>query len=329
MLANIAAFARPPVAREHGTPAPGKVDSPTSTIAFLHRIVNARQMTASLSTLEAGLKKFLDRHGFCFQYAVLKEIARIVAEGARNWVLAGSEVPVESKGKPTHIDFVLRHEKYDRYLICECKRANPKLSNWCFLRRPISTPFREKNSLLAEKVVKSAEGKVATGPDLFGTSENIWDLGAEMTSDMKGDPCGQSRKGLEAAMTQVMRQVNGFANLIGKLPSVVGTAPPLFGRPHAILVPVIFTSARLFTSESDISESDLLTGELKEVPSLKNADWLFYQYHQSPLLLHDLARESDHDNLEQFVMDEFTRTIAIVSARGIEKFFRGGNLFLR
>jgi len=91
-----------------------------------------------------SFQKALNRHGYGFQFSVLKiaeNLAKKVDRHERSrWNFLFSEVPVEVQGSGTRIDFILSRSRSDLspffYLICECKRANPKLSNWCFVRAP-------------------------------------------------------------------------------------------------------------------------------------------------------------------------------------------------
>ena len=78
------------------------------------------------------LQKRLDQHGYGFQYALIRHLR----EKGLSWYLQATEFPVEVGEKHTRIDFVLKYGSRNVYLVAECKRANPALSNWCFIRAP-------------------------------------------------------------------------------------------------------------------------------------------------------------------------------------------------
>ena len=91
--------------------------------------------------VEKGFAEILNRHGYGFQYAVLKQ-AHILADSRdSSWRFIASEFPVRVQGFDTRIDFILKRATdniFDQhfFLIAECKRANPAYSNWCFARAP-------------------------------------------------------------------------------------------------------------------------------------------------------------------------------------------------
>lgn len=83
------------------------------------------------------------------------------------WALEGVEIPVEVRGEPTHVDFLLKHRFDPAYLVGECKRANPKLSNWCFFKAPYVTSYRADQVLV--EVVNNLDGnKFMAGVDSRG-----------------------------------------------------------------------------------------------------------------------------------------------------------------
>src|ERR1700745_4338287 len=111
-----------------------------------------------------SFEKALNRHGYGFQFSVLEiaeNLAKKVDEDERSrWNFLFSEVPVEVQGAGTRIDFILSSSRTGPsstffYLICECKRANPALSNWCFIRAPRVRRNQAGgiNSLLLETVI--------------------------------------------------------------------------------------------------------------------------------------------------------------------------------
>src|SRR5258708_7154745 len=84
------------------------------------------------SELGESFRKVLNRHGYAFQYAVIKFASELRRERRSEWDYLQSEFPVIVNGKSTRIDFVLRKPKPHVYLVAECKRVNPAYSDWCF-----------------------------------------------------------------------------------------------------------------------------------------------------------------------------------------------------
>jgi hypothetical protein len=83
--------------------------------------------------------KVLNRHGYGFQFSVLKKADELRKQGRSMWRLEACEFPVEVQGAGTRVDFVLERGDHGSrrrplYMLAECKRANPALSNWCFVR---------------------------------------------------------------------------------------------------------------------------------------------------------------------------------------------------
>src|SRR5262249_48165572 len=87
------------------------------------------------------------------------------------------------------------------------------------------------------------------------------------------------------------------------------------------LLPVIFTTAQLWTSAVDLKTADLHKGTvvLEEAPAPQ--DWLFYQYPQSPGLKHEVQRGTISQNpFSNMVARDFIRSVAIVSPGGLREF---------
>src|SRR5688572_21743563 len=95
-----------------------------------------------LAKVAAAFEESLNRHGYSFQYALLKRRNELEVKNKTHWYFVGSEVPVECGGVITHIDFVCwstpRNPQVSNrfFLIAECKRANPALAEWCFAKSP-------------------------------------------------------------------------------------------------------------------------------------------------------------------------------------------------
>jgi hypothetical protein len=87
----------------------------------------------------------------------------------------------------------------------------------------------------------------------------------------------------------------------------------------------MFTTADIWTSDVELNQSDLRTGQVRLKDSeYSQKSWLLYQYNQSQKLKH--SKEKVDSNrfasslFSQALISEFTRTVAIVTPDGIEDF---------
>ena len=271
-----------------------------------------------------GLHSSLARHGYGFQYAVTK-IAADLSRGDRSpWILPVLEFPVEVHGAGTRIDIILQHKFANALLVCECKRVNPAFSDWCFVRQP---RFIDGliDHITYEIISKTDEGGVFSSlSDPFGSSE-VYHLAQEVRSAEKGDPKGQGKGMIEEAATQVLRGLNGLAKLFHERPEYLPTKNLYGDRGEVKVLPVVFTTARLWTSQIDLSESELSSGILRERDGeLTQVDYLHYVYHQSPGLKHEVPPKETQGSmrdLSDVLRQEYTRAITIVGASGVERFF--------
>jgi hypothetical protein len=144
---------------------------------------------------------------------------------------------------------------------------------------------------------------------------NIFHLGFELKTNAQGDAQGSRGRGaIEEAVGQVLLGVNGMIEHIARHHEALQPGYKVS------LMPVIFTTASLWTSDVDLGAADLATGKLApDNATLAPQQWLWFNYNQSPSLKHGFPIENavGRDVLET----EYTRSIAIVNASGIEDFF--------
>lgn len=282
-----------------------------------------------------SFQKALNRHGYGFQFSVLKiaeSLANRVDYDERSrWNFLFSEVPVEVRGSGTRIDFILSRSRSTLspffYLICECKRANPKLSNWCFVRAPRVRRGRPKGTdpLLVETVFQGTQfTNTMTIVNKLKILSDAYHFGVEVRSLKLGDDKGESGRAIEDAVTQVLRGLNGYVEALSQNKQLLeGT------QTH--LLPVIFTTAQLWISHSDLGLADLVTGDIDlSKDGFESVPWLWYQYHLSPGLKHtSVYKPQDEIKVEEFIEAKYIRTVAIVSASGIEEFllYTSGEFF--
>lgn len=90
---------------------------------------------------------------------------------------------------------------------------------------------------------------------------------------------------------------------------------------QAHFLPVVFTTAQIWTSDVDLSAAELLTGNL-DLSDMKfdKKDFIFYQYHLSPGIKHSHSPSDRPGTIGDFMDSEYVRTIAFVSASGIRDF---------
>jgi hypothetical protein len=277
-----------------------------------------------------GFEDTLNRHGYGFQHAVLKKVAdmRTSTPQLSAFSVEVAEFPVEAD-KNTKIDFIAQriaplpypgnHGVCPRmFLLAECKRVNPALSNWCFIRAPFTRRTGYANSLTLE--VGRVDSKYVLAMQHIHCPTNLnlsFHLGLPIKSDQKGDSCSDSgRDAIEDAATQSMRGLNGFVNFIKRAPGVIGPDNSF------VLLPVIFTTAKLWTSDDDLSKADIESGNLDILKhgSLQSREWLFFEYNQSPTLKHSVEYTEHPADLSEWLQQDFIRTIVIVSVKGIEGF---------
>lgn len=262
-----------------------------------------------------AFKNVLDRHGYSFQYAVLNKARELADSHKSFWHFEASEFPVEVQAAPTHIDFLLKKGCTNLVLVCECKRANPALANWCFAKIPYLRRKVESPSVIVERVEnRGYEDGLVTTPAVWTDVQNVYNLGLEVKTRAKGDDRSSGRGALQDAVTQSFRGINGLVQLLNRHQHLVTQSNPWF------LISVIFTTASLWISDVKLERADLNSGDLSARPALTRVPWLVYNYNVSPGLRHSAVRGSSSDDLSALLHDEFTRSTIIVAAEGIDEF---------
>ena len=262
-----------------------------------------------------GFHKLLNQHGFGFQYAVLKRAMDLATSKHSKWQAQASEFPTEVQDKPTHIDFLLKRPERDYFLVCECKRVNASLANWCFAKSPFVRLYLKSTSVIAEQVTRVSDGSpVFSKPYQWAQSPNIFHLGLEVRANQKSDSIDSGRNAITEAVTQVLRGTNGLANLYGRYPQMLKPSS------HILLIPVVFTTATLWMSDVKLDSADVETGKLTNTAELRKTGWLIYDHHQSPGIRHSLLADGALNTLDQILIMQYARSICIVSWEGIDDF---------
>lgn len=267
---------------------------------------------------EDDLRKVINRHGYAFQEAVLRRGQELFEARRSNWVFDSAEVPVEVRGVQTRIDFLLYESRREAwgplsYLVAECKRVNPALSNWCFTKSQYVRRNSSSDNVIVDQVM-AGEPRLTVSRGILSYGQEVYHQGYEVRSDSKGDGA-PDRSAIESACGQVLRGLNGLIALFRQRPKVLIPNHP------TPLISVVFTTARLWTTEADLSDADLASGELdKGALSLASTPWLWYRYHASPALTDPEPKTSDANEIGKLVEHWYARCVAIVSTAGIDDF---------
>jgi hypothetical protein len=285
-------------------------------------------MTESGHDLQANrntvFQAALNRQGHPFQYAVIRRADQLHTEGRSKWVFEASEFPVEVQSYHTRIDFVLSQWSQPgrgpfRFLVAECKRANPSLHDWLFARAPYVRRDGVPRDILVESLRRERQSLTASLTHL-DTSKDIYHVAVEVKGTAKGDASGTGRGAIEEAATQVIRGVNGLIECFSKnqryITEFLTTS----------FIPVIFTTARISATDADIA-SDITTGHVAlGRDDVIEKPWLWLHYHVSPGLQHTVDREVPENEtftratLGELLELEYARTIAVVGPDGLDDF---------
>ena len=280
-----------------------------------------------------SFNEILNRHGYSFQYGALKLVFDLFDQTQSEWLFEAVEFPVCVQGATTRIDFILRHKRCSTfYLLVECKRANPALSNWCFVRAPIIRRNRSHEPLFLEQAKCRFEKNMLQGADkpieAFApkggqTLNNAYHIALEVKSSKTGDKVSTGRGTIEDAASQICRGVSGFIEFLSRNTQILGE------KDRAYFLPVIFTTAQIWSSDVDLNSADVVSGNVNFSKSeCKNEPWIAYQYHVSPGLKHSCSPDERPNTIGQIMELEYVRTIPIVNSSGIETFLRwSSNLF--
>jgi hypothetical protein len=264
-------------------------------------------------------------HGFGFQYAVIEEIIRLYNAEQCAFAPKFAEFPVEINNTNTHIDFIL--ERVDRsqfpignpfYLICECKRANPAVSNWCFVQAPFYRDglYFDQIYLESLEINKDWDTKKTFIHQASPQAKKVFDIAFNVKSDKEGEG---DTKGASDAVTQVLRGMNGFIEYLGKKENLIRIEHKESFIPR--FFPVIFTTGELWSSTVELKQADLNNGNLDlPIESLVNESWILFQYNQSQPIRHSINVEHSTNKIFDVAQAEFTRTVAIVNPKGISSF---------
>lgn len=265
----------------------------------------------------------LNRQGFAFQYAALKAAHDHFDSRKSAWYFEVSEFPVGVSGKDTRIDFILRRNKSPLLLCVECKRADPRTKHWCFVQAPYVHRNASYNKVTADQLLQRANGDWTTrAVEVQGLRGfPICHIGLQIRS---GKAEGEDERGrplaADEAVGQACKGANGLIEFLHKNPSCIGE------HKSAVVLPAVFTTAQLWTSDAKLDHADCATGEVDVASgSLERCDFLIYQYHLPTGIKHTATRETRFRDLADALASDYIRSVAVVSASGIDKFLQQYN----
>jgi hypothetical protein len=278
--------------------------------------------------IRGGFQEKLNRHGYGFHYAVLSRAKHAIEEEhISKWTFEAAEIPIRSQSRDSKIDFVLSRRADSSqlrwYAVCECKRVNPARGHWCFVRAPSTHRERHapREALLFETLEINEAGETKA-TSYQGNHVEPYGVGLAIKARETGDKIGTSDDdAIEKAASQVMLGVNGFINMLSATPHIVRDSPGK--QVYAFLLPVVFTTAKLWVSEANLSDANLGTGEINlNDSSFKSTPWLWLSYHLSQGLRHSLTRGKFPTTMAELMDDDCVRHIAVVNVEGIDEFLQ-------
>ena len=267
-----------------------------------------------MNEIKQRFNKLLNQHGYGFQYATLKLAEDLCRQKKSPWLFEAAEFPTEVQGRGTRIDFILRFRKSHCFILAECKRADPKFNNWCFVRAPYVRRNRSSERFLVEKVSCDTGVPLLIAEDLGVIAGDAYNIGLAIKSIApKGESFKSNSDAIESAASQICRGLNGIIELLKNKPELI--------KNGAIFIPVIFTTAKIWACDCNLSSANIDDGKLdiSENP-IYERPWLYYQYHLSPGIKHSFERGQRADEFADVLSYEFIRSVMIVTATGIEEF---------
>jgi hypothetical protein len=269
----------------------------------------------------SAFEKALTIHGYGLQNFLLKEANRLYNDKRSRWVPRTPEFPIQVQGFDSRIDLILKHMTRPLYMVCECKRANPARSNWCFARSPRPRALPNEPYESGIEVLVNNEGGCRTALERLGNSDRKFQIAIDVRSKEIGDTFGEGKGAIESAATQVCRGLNGLIEFFHSR-----RREGFLGVGEAVgFVPAIITSARIYATEAEAMMVDSSAAEVAKLdPPLTLREWLWYEYPQSPGIKHSVPNPHKKTDLHDIAQQEFIRDIGIVNSAHIAEFLGMG-----
>lgn len=271
-------------------------------------------MPNSVEEIANGLEVEINKHGHAFQYAVIRRANDLFDQRLSPWRSPVPEFPIEIQGASGRIDAILQRRETSLFLVLEAKRANPALSNWCFLKAPYPDDSKSRIAI-AETIQLKEPDRFSSSIGMRWSEPDVYHLAYEVKSSSTGDPHSKGRGGIERAITQVLRGLNGVIEFLSNNPQFLKKYGPM------TFLPVIVTTANLYVTTVDLADTELASGEVSlGSESIRQADWLVYNYPQSPGLKHSVPSRPKADSFREIMTNEYVRSVAIVGHGALNDF---------
>lgn len=274
-------------------------------------------ITSANESITNEIRRAFNSHGFPFQEAVLRRIGENKSESG--WEVWLPEFPVSVQDQTTRIDMILRNEFKNKYIVCECKRANPAIANWCFAKsqQRVKGSWSD-NRVYGEALLDQGGGVIGMHIKELQGGVDIYHIAVEAKTNKKGETNSTGKGQIEEAAGQVCRGLNGLFEFFHKRQALKKES-----RTELLFVPMIITTAKLYVTDNDLSLASIESGELGSADlSVKEVPWLWYRYHQSPALKHQVPVNNPGLALEDALLYEFARSIAVVTPEGLSGFLK-------
>jgi hypothetical protein len=152
----------------------------------------------------------------------------------------------------------------------------------------------------------------------------VYQLAFELRTNQKGDGLEQSNAAIDKAVAQVLRSTSGLINHLSTSTKFLDEASGV-----VTVIPTVFTTAELWTTEVDLANADLESGNLLiNSLDIKRKDWIWFSHNRSPALEAEADLNRPDKNVSPLGTNRFSddlrrlfaRTVAIVSPTGIDSF---------
>lgn len=269
----------------------------------------------------------LEEQGHLFQERCMFDITHKVS----GLTFKSKEYPVSVGETQTSVDFIFRAKNRQprfMYFVFECKRANPKYSNWLFSRSLPPAPVNR--SLLVTKLTTQSMKHDFTHPAAVTTHELYSELkyndfvdpyGIEVRDKREGDPtkstfgaCQQVLTGIAGLVTEEKQRLED-----GKVSSF-----------ESLYIPIVLTTANLFKTEFRARDVDISTGRIDaDKTKTTPAKWIAVDLPTTGPLQVTLpaGMAPDGGPTDEYREKFKVKSVAIVRAEAIQEFFRQIFLF--
>lgn len=237
------------------------------------------------------------------------------------WSVKSTNYPVEFpppngpfRGSESALDIraELRSDERLVTLLIECKKNNPDFVNWVlFPRHPVQTTFTVSQAENFSHEDGTDGWKVAGSIKRVTSAIPIVDEARETRGSYAAYQKGDKTRTSNAAVTEAAHQVALATQAIileeRHFSQTLGTARPPVAMPwrKQVFLPMIVTSARIFTCQFDPSEIDPSTGEIPyPKATINEVPYLIYEYALPRRLQagpENLVYALTHDSMDLFM----------------------------